>query len=110
MNQSIQVTMYSPIHEGLGEKDLTVVGLNFNKESGLVSIKSTDTAFNVTLEELTKEGRYDSIPNQIIACLNKDGMSDEEKAALGAIKRSIDSICRNRALESWGPPRGERGL
>lgn len=110
MNQTIQVTRYSPLHEGLGEEDLIVVGLNFNMESGLVSIELTDKTFAVTLEDLTKEGRHDSVSNQIIASLKNDDMSDEEKVALGAIRRKIDSIVYNRALESRGLPRGERGL
>lgn len=107
MNQKIKVTMYSPVHEALGEQEYTVTGLKFNKENGSVTIQMADTSFDITLDELAGEGKHDTISNQILAELKENEMSDEEKAARSAIGRGIDSIVHNRALESWSP-QGER--
>lgn len=110
MNQTIKVTMYSPVHEALGEREHIVTGLKFNKESGWVTFQLSDTTFDVSLENLTAEGRHDSVPNQILSKLKEDDMTVEEKAIRRDIRHRIDYIVQFRATESWVASRGERGL
>lgn len=102
MNQTIKVTMYSPIHEGLGDMEYIVTGLTFDKDHGSVTFQMVDdTSFDITLDELARWERHDSIPNQILFGLSEAGMSDEEIACHRSVKTSLNAMLNHRMREQY---------
>ena len=102
MNQKVKVTVYSPNHEGLGGLEYIVTGLQFNE--GRVTVQTTSGPLDTTIDELAREGRHDTIINQILGELKDDGMSKEEESTRKIIRRGVEAIVFRRAWESYVAP------